>query len=612
VAGNGRAGFSGDGAPATQAMLNGPSDVAADQAGNLYLIDLNNLRIRQVTLDGKINTVAGLGYGGALNIEGQLATKTAMDYSWGLTVDAAGNLYVASGVYIYRINAAGVLTILVGGGLEGYQEGFDGDGGPAVAAHIRGENFPGLPHTGMGVGPDGSLYVADTGNDRIRRITNPGAAAQLVVENLDFPVPSFPYPGTGADQIDFNLFPVPERLMVTNAGSGPMSWTATTSTVGNIDWLRISSSSESAPSTITVSADTAKLSSGFYWGTMLISAPKASDSPRYVSGYAIIPIPLLSPGSSTGTFTVAEPPGVGWFASSNVDWITITSPASGNGIGSFSYSAAAYPGSTQRSGVLTVGGSPPITVTQAAQGPFIQAIVDSWDYTPGIAPGAWVTITGSALASGAPQTWNLNGTQQLPTMLSGTTVTFNGTQAALYYVSPTQINALVPASVAPGPVQVVVQANGVSSNPFPVTATATLPSIYALPNSDGSAFFVTAALAGTGTLIGNSAVDPRVTRAALPGDVLDLYMAGLGATVDPTEFITNQVFAGAYPVSAAVTASVGGKPAQVLFAGLTSPGLYLVRVAIPLDVPPGPQPIQVATGGGKTPSSLMLMVGTPD
>ncbi|SPE25347.1 hypothetical protein SBA3_1180005 [Candidatus Sulfopaludibacter sp. SbA3] len=612
MAGNGRAGFSGDGAPATQAMLNGPSDVAADQAGNLYLIDLNNLRIRQVTLDGKINTVAGLGYGGALNIEGQLATKTAMDYSWGLTVDAAGNLYVASGVYIYRINAAGVLTILVGGGLEGYQEGFDGDGGPAVAAHIRGENFPGLPHTGMGVGPDGSLYVADTGNDRIRRITNPGAAAQLVVENLDFPVPSFPYPGTGADQIDFNLFPVPERLMVTNAGSGPMSWTATTSTVGNIDWLRISSSSESAPSTITVSADTAKLSSGFYWGTMLISAPKASDSPRYVSGYAIIPIPLLSPGSSTGTFTVAEPPGVGWFASSNVDWITITSPASGNGIGSFSYSAAAYPGSTQRSGVLTVGGSPPITVTQAAQGPFIQAIVDSWDYTPGIAPGAWVTITGSALASGAPQTWNLNGTQQLPTMLSGTTVTFNGTQAALYYVSPTQINALVPASVAPGPVQVVVQANGVSSNPFPVTATATLPSIYALPNSDGSAFFVTAALAGTGTLIGNSAVDPRVTRAALPGDVLDLYMAGLGATVDPTEFITNQVFAGAYPVSAAVTASVGGKPAQVLFAGLTSPGLYLVRVAIPLDVPPGPQPIQVATGGGKTPSSLMLMVGTPD
>ena len=199
----------------------------------------------------------------------------------------------------------------------------------------------------------------------------------------------------------------------------------------------------------------------------------------------------------------------------------------------------------------------------------------------------------------------------MPTKLAGTTVTFNGAQAALYYVSPTQINALVPASVAPGPVQVVVQVNGASSDPFSITATATLPSIYAVPSSDGSAFFVTAALAGAGTLIGNSAVDPRVTRAALPGDVLDLYMAGLGATVDPANFVTNQVFAGAYPVSAAVTASVGGESAQVLFAGLTSPGLYLVRVVIPSDLAPGPQPIQITAGGLQTRPSLMLMVGAP-
>ena len=168
-----------------------------------------------------------------------------------------------------------------------------------------------------------------------------------------------------------------------------------------------------------------------------------------------------------------------------------------------------------------------MTVQQAGGGPAIQAIVDAFDYTPGVAPGAWVTITGSNLASGAPQTWNLNGVQQLPTKLGGTTVTFNGAASALYYASPTQINALVPASVAPGPAQILVQVNGVNSDPFKITASATLPSIYALPTSDGSAFFVTAALAGTGTLIGNSAVDPRVTRAALPGDVLDLYMAGL-------------------------------------------------------------------------------------
>jgi uncharacterized protein (TIGR03437 family) len=248
--------------------------------------------------------------------------------------------------------------------------------------------------------------------------------------------------------------------------------------------------------------------------------------------------------------------------------------------------------------------------TQAPPGPSVQAIVDSWDYTAGVAPGAWVTISGTNLTSGAPQTWNLNGTQ-LPTTLGGATVTFNGTPAALYYVSPTQINALVPASIAPGSVQVAVQANGLNSNLFTIGGTATLPSIYALPTADGSAFFVTAALAGTGTLIGNSAVDPRVTRAALPGDVLDLYMIGLGATADLSKFITNQVFAGAYPVSANVKASIRGEPTQVVFAGLTSPGLYLVRVAIPADIAAGAQPIQIAAGAAQTRSALMLMVGTP-
>ena len=86
---------------------------------------------------------------------------------------------------------------------------------------------------------------------------------------------------------------------------------------------------------------------------------------------------------------------------------------------------------------------------------------------------------------------------------------------------------------------------------------------------------------------------------------------GLGATIDPSGFITNQEFAGAYPVSAPVTSSVGGKAAQVLFAGLTSPGLYLVRVALPSDLQAGPQPIQITAGGVRTRPSLMLMVGAP-
>jgi len=72
--------------------------------------------------------------------------------------------------------------------------------------------------------------------------------------------------------------------------------------------------------------------------------------------------------------------------------------------------------------------------------------------------------------------------------------------------------------------------------------------------------------------------------------------------------VTDRVFSGAYPVSAAVAAKVGGEPASVLFAGLTSPGLYLVRVVIPADLAAGPQAIQVTAGGLQTSSSLVLML----
>jgi uncharacterized protein (TIGR03437 family) len=260
------------------------------------------------------------------------------------------------------------------------------------------------------------------------------------------------------------------------------------------------------------------------------------------------------------------------------------------------------PNSQPGTGVTTFS----VAITQSP--PKIQAIYDSWNYTSGIAPGAWVTISGTALESGAPQTWNLTGTQ-LPVALNNVTVTFNGTPAALLYAGANQINALVPSTVAAGPVQVIVQSNGVSSSPFTVTATAALPAIYALPNADGSTFFVTAALAGTATLVGNAATDPRVVRAAQPGDLLDLYMIGLGATADATKFVTDQVFSGAYPVSAQVTATVGGEAATVLFAGLVSPGLYLVRIAVPSDLSPGPQPIRVSAGASQTRSSLVLMLG---
>ena len=220
-----------------------------------------------------------------------------------------------------------------------------------------------------------------------------------------------------------------------------------------------------------------------------------------------------------------------------------------------------------------------------------------------------MTIGGANLA-GSPETWNLNGAQDLPVGLGGVSVTFNGVPAALLYVSATQVNALVPASVAPGEVQVVVQVNGVNSSPFPITARPAQPAVYAPPNADGSTFYVTAALAGTATLVGNSATDARVARPVYPGDTLDLYMIGLGSTLDPSKFITDRVFSGAFPVSAPVAVTVGGRPANVMSAWLTGPGLYLVRIAVPADLAAGAQPIQVSAGGVPSRASLVLQVAT--
>ncbi len=255
-------------------------------------------------------------------------------------------------------------------------------------------------------------------------------------------------------------------------------------------------------------------------------------------------------------------------------------------------------------------GSPatiPVTLN-VSQLPTIQAIYDSWNYTSGIAPGAWVTITGTALAAGPPQTWTVTGSA-LPTSLGGVTVTFNGLPAALLYASATQVNALIPAGVAPGPVQVIVQSNGIASTAFALPATSTLPAVYAPATPDGSAFYVTAVLTGTSFLVGNNVVDPRVLRAAQPGETLDLYMIGLGATANPAQFITNQNFAGAYAVAAPVAVTIGGETAPLLFAGLTSPGLYLVRITVPSDLPAGPSRIQISAGGAVTRSSLFLMLG---
>ena len=159
-AGSGSRGLSGDGGPATAAQLYSPHGVALDTAGNLYIADSN--RIRKVTPGGTISTYAGSGSFG-FSGDGGPATAAQLNGPWGVAVDPAGILYIAESGRIRKVTTGGTISTYAGSG----NFRFAGDGGPATAAEL---NFP----RGMGLDPAGNLYIADKDNARIRKVTSGG------------------------------------------------------------------------------------------------------------------------------------------------------------------------------------------------------------------------------------------------------------------------------------------------------------------------------------------------------------------------------------------------------------------------------------------------------
>lgn len=114
IAGTGVAGFSGDLGPATAAKLNCPTGLALDSAGDLFIADSINYRIRKVTPDGTIKTVAGNGFSGSAYRDGLQATSFGMVYNETIGVDAAGNFYYAYPTTVVRVNTSGVMSTVAG------------------------------------------------------------------------------------------------------------------------------------------------------------------------------------------------------------------------------------------------------------------------------------------------------------------------------------------------------------------------------------------------------------------------------------------------------------------------------------------------------------------
>ncbi len=164
VAGTGTATSTGDGGQATSATLFAPIGVALDASGNLYVSELGAHKVRRVTTAGVISTFAGNGTAGATGDGGQ-ATSAQLNNPLGVAVDAGGNVYIAdvANNKIRRVTAQGTITTFAGTGTAGAS----GDGGPATAAQVN------TPY-GVAVDAAGSLYIGDTGNHKIRRVTTAG------------------------------------------------------------------------------------------------------------------------------------------------------------------------------------------------------------------------------------------------------------------------------------------------------------------------------------------------------------------------------------------------------------------------------------------------------
>ncbi len=205
VAGNGTAGYSGDGGAATSASLRGPTGIAIDNAGNLYIADQANNRIRKVAAaTGVITTVAGNGTQG-FSGDGGAATSAAMYSPTDLTLDSAGNLYISDNANnrIRKVAiATGVITTVAGNGTAG----FAGDGAAATSAEL---DSP----AGLAFDNTGNLYIADVLNSRIRKVA---AGTGVITTYAGNGTAGFTGDGGAATSAELNT---PARVVLDSAGN---------------------------------------------------------------------------------------------------------------------------------------------------------------------------------------------------------------------------------------------------------------------------------------------------------------------------------------------------------------------------------------------------------
>lgn len=174
IAGTGAPGSSGDSGPASQALLRNPVSLAADPSGNLYIADRDDNKIRRISADGTISTFAGTGSAGFLG-DGGPAIAAQLSSPSAIALDPYGALVIADtgNNRVRRVTSDGVIETIAGTG----KVGLSGDGGAAYLAALSGPDS-------VAIGADGTVFVADEGNQRIRRITADGRIDTILNDSL--------------------------------------------------------------------------------------------------------------------------------------------------------------------------------------------------------------------------------------------------------------------------------------------------------------------------------------------------------------------------------------------------------------------------------------------
>ena len=467
VAGTGTAGFSGDGGAATAAQLSNPQDVALDAAGNLYIADVNNNRIRKVNSAGVISTVAGTGTAG-FSGDGGAATSAQLHWPRGVALDGAGNLYIVdnNNHRIRKVDSSGSISTVAGTGTAGYS----GDGGAATSAQLSNPR-------GVALDGAGNLYIADTSNNRIRKVgpPPPPPARPPEPEPTVEPVGVFELSFTPAAEADPSE-PMSQTLMLRAVG-GAAEFEVLTSA----RWIDVSRWSGSAS-----------------W--------KGSLAAGETITLRVTVNPLgLRPGTHRGYVYIRS-----GGRASRVRIVLEVAPPTG-------------PDVTESGGVLNA----------ARMSAYGEAGLFGPPLLP-LTPGSLVVVQGVNFLAGEPIA---AADFPLPTSLEGVRVLFDGLEAPLFAVGPQRIEAQLPSalggeSLAAGGLalaEVVVEAGGKSSYPRRFWVGAYGPGVFTASGA-GSGQAI-ALFAGTTALAAPSGFGAG-SRPARAGDVLEIYATGLGA-VDP-------------------------------------------------------------------------------